>query len=141
AFKAKDVESSCTLGRSNKDPRKKLGYKGLGFKSVGELTEQPQVISPPYRFGFGLERARRVVGKLVGPLPPGQRLPVYAFPFPLRSTSHGNDSERVAALLNDGFVTVIRLPFRLGVRWEDILGHVRSVITPELPLFLDATTE
>ena len=27
------------------------------------------------------------------------------------------------------------------MRWEDILGHVRSVITPELPLFLDATTE
>src|SRR5947199_10175411 len=74
AFQAENVKSICTLGRSSKDPRKTLGYKGLGFKAVGELTEQPQVISPPYQFGFGIERARREVGKLVGPLPPGQRL-------------------------------------------------------------------
>src|SRR5438552_3057888 len=53
-FEPENVRSICTLGRSSKDPRKSLGYKGLGFKAVGELTEQPQVISPPYRFGFSI---------------------------------------------------------------------------------------
>jgi hypothetical protein len=141
AFQAENVQSICTLGRSSKDPRKALGYKGLGFKAVGELTEQPQVISPPYQFGFGNEQARREITKLVGPLPPSQRLPVYAFPFPLHATSLGHDRERIDSLLDDGFVTVIRLPFRPGVEWQDVLGHVRSDINPELLLFLDATTE
>ena len=72
-FQIENVKSICTLGRSSKDPRKTLGYKGLGFKAVGELTDQPQVISPPYRFGFSRERAREAVTKAAGPLPPTRR--------------------------------------------------------------------
>lgn len=140
-FQVENVKSICTLGNSSKDPRKALGYKGLGFKSVGEVTDQPQVISPPYEFEFSRERARREVGRLVESLPFGQRLPVYAFPFPLRRSSLGNDQERVSALLGDGFVTVIRLPFDAGTDWNVVLSEVRSVITPELLLFLDNTTE
>jgi hypothetical protein len=140
-FQADNVHSICTLGRSSKDPRKTLGYKGLGFKAVGELTDHAQIISPPYRFGFNAQRARQEVAKLTGPLPRGQRLPAYAFPFPIRAGALGDDDVRVAELLEDGFVTVIRLPFRDDVSAADVASDVRAVVGPELLLFLDATTE
>ena len=59
AFRKENVKSICTLGEPSKDPRKTIGYKGLGFKAVKELTHQLQVVSPPYQFAFHTERARK----------------------------------------------------------------------------------
>src|SRR3954451_9619038 len=33
-FGEEQIRAICGLGRSSKDPRKSVGYKGLGFKSV-----------------------------------------------------------------------------------------------------------
>src|SRR5438552_4256538 len=35
-FGPDEIRAICGLARSSKDPRKTIGYKGLGFKSVGE---------------------------------------------------------------------------------------------------------
>src|SRR6266545_3794186 len=51
-FGEAEVRAICSLGRSSKDPRKSIGYKGLGFKSVEEITRQPQIISDGVAFGF-----------------------------------------------------------------------------------------
>ncbi len=140
-FGPDNVRSICSLGRSSKDPRKSIGYKGLGFKAVGEISDQPQLFSPPHGFCFSTERVRKAVADLAGPLPPGQRLPFYAFPFPQKLSALRQDREHVTKLIEDGFVTVIRLPLRQGLDWRQVLTDIRSVISPELLLFLDATTE
>jgi len=44
-FGTDQVRAICGLARSSKDPRKNIGYKGLGFKSVAEITAKPQVIT------------------------------------------------------------------------------------------------
>jgi len=76
-FAEDEVRAICSLGRSSKDPRKSIGYKGLGFKSVGEITTRPQVYSAPYHFGFDADQVTNIVTDAVGPLPVGQHLPVY----------------------------------------------------------------
>ncbi len=76
------IRAICGLGRSSKDPRKTIGYKGLGFKSVGEISNNPQVISSAVSFGFDEIATRLSVEEVIGEsLDSAQRLPVYAFPF------------------------------------------------------------
>ncbi|NMM23750.1 MAG: DUF3883 domain-containing protein [Phycicoccus sp.] len=139
AFAEDEVRAICSLGRSSKDPRKSIGYKGLGFKSVGEITTRPQVYSPPYHFGFDADQVTTIVTDAVGPLPAGQHLPVYAFPIPLTSTDAGDDAVTVQELLDDDFVTVMRLPLADDVARSDVQQHLKALLQPELLLLLDAT--
>jgi len=47
-FSADDVFSICSAGQSRKE--NKIGFFGIGFKSVFNLTKNPQVISGKYNF-------------------------------------------------------------------------------------------
>lgn len=46
------IRAICGLGRSSKNPRKSIGYKGFGFKPVGEITDDPQIFSASLGFRF-----------------------------------------------------------------------------------------
>lgn len=139
-FGVDEVRAICGLGRSSKDPRKSIGYKGLGFKSVGEITDRPQIISKQVWFGFDELRARHAVEEVVGELDPQQRIPVYAFPFELDPEDLGSDVEVVDSLIENGFTSILRLPMRRDVSREMIECQVRETVTPRLLLFLDATS-
>jgi hypothetical protein len=139
-FGEAEVRAICSLGRSSKDPRKSIGYKGLGFKSVGEITTRPQIYSPPYCFGFDAGRVHAEVSAVLGyEVPGGQHLPVYAFPFPLSVEDAGEDAALVAGLLTDGFATVMRLPFGEEVSRTTVATHIEDLLGPQLLLFLDST--
>ncbi len=86
-----EIKAICGLGRSSKDPRKSVGYKGLGFKSVGEICDSPQILSNGVAFGFDPSRVRREIERVVGPTDDHQRLPTYAFPFPLDDGALGRE--------------------------------------------------
>lgn len=45
AFKRKDFKGICQLGQSPKDPNKSVGNKGLGFRSVLEVSSAPEIWS------------------------------------------------------------------------------------------------
>ena len=58
-FRHKDFSGICELAQSPKDPNESVGNKGLGFRSVLELTTCPEVWStapagdkPAFTFGF-----------------------------------------------------------------------------------------
>jgi len=51
-FARDDVEAICSIGRSRKDPRKHIGYLGVGFKAVFLISSRPHIYSKPYRFKF-----------------------------------------------------------------------------------------
>lgn len=141
-FDPTKVEAICTLGRSSKDPRKAVGYKGLGFKSVGQITSSPQIISVDAAFTFDASRARAAVEEAAaGPLDQDQRVPEYAFPFPLRPEDLGADRARMDVLLADGFRSLIRLPFKTGVNRSDVESHLHDNLTPRLLLLLDAVED
>src|SRR4051812_22337379 len=99
-FGTDQVRAICGLARSSKDPRKSVGYKGLGFKSVREITDTPQVISGDLMFCFDAARLRGEVEAILGDaLPEGSRLPDYAFPFEITFDELGEDRGAVERLL------------------------------------------
>ncbi|PRY52511.1 uncharacterized protein DUF3883 [Knoellia remsis] len=135
-FGDEQVNAICSLGRSSKGPGEAVGHKGLGFKSVGEITDHPQITSARASFQFSSERVWTDVSAILGALPAGQKLPVYAFPFPVEAGDFGPDAGRVAELRGDGFTTVIRLPFSEGVGREIVEQHLVDNLHPRLLLFL-----
>ncbi|BCW78325.1 DUF3883 domain-containing protein [Arthrobacter sp. NicSoilC5] len=130
------VEAICSLGRSSKDPSDSVGHKGLGFKSVGEITDHPQIVSQLSSFQFNGTRVRAEVGRLLGLLPPRQKMPIYAFPFPVDNTDLGPDAAAVEKLRANGFTTVIRLPFRDGVERRTVEAALIENLASRLLLFL-----
>ncbi|MFF0944858.1 sacsin N-terminal ATP-binding-like domain-containing protein [Kocuria sp. CPCC 205300] len=139
-FGTDQVRAICGLARSSKDPRKSIGYKGLGFKSVREITDTPQVISDDLMFCFDADRLRTEVEIILGgALPDGLRLPDYAFPFEMAAEDLGADRGAVEALLAEGFKTIMRLPFRHGEGRQIVEKHLVGTVVPRLLLFLDAT--
>ena len=91
-FGEQQVKAICSLGRSPKGPGSSIGHKGLGFKSVGEVTERPQIISTEEQFQFDASRVHAELKALFGTLPAGQRFPTYAFPYPLSRDDLGEDA-------------------------------------------------
>lgn len=138
-FGPEQIRAICRLGRSSKDPRKSIGYKGLGFKSVGEITKRPQIISGDVAFCFDAARAFGEVERLAGPLDVTQRLPVYAFPFALERGDLQTDAPILEGLRREGFRTILRLPFHEGVTSAVVERHVLETVNPRLLLFLDNT--
>lgn len=140
-FGEDQIRAICGLGRSSKDPRKSVGYKGLGFKSVGEITDRPQIISTGVTFEFDDQRVRDAVAAAAGSLDPLQRLPVYAFPFPVNEAEIGSEAAVLRDARADGFTTMLRLPLRPGLPREDVEQHLVESLLPRLLLFLTAVEE
>ena len=52
-FQPKDLYAMCQVGESSKAAGSgKIGRKGIGFKSVFQICDQPVVLSPPFQFCF-----------------------------------------------------------------------------------------
>lgn len=138
-FGAKQVKAICSLGRSSKGPGTSIGHKGLGFKSVGEITERPQVLSTGEQFQFDAARVRADLTKEFGELSSAQRFPTYAFPYPLDMDDLGDDAAAISSLQADGFTTVVRLPLKQEVDRDIVAEHLAENLHPRLLLFLPST--
>lgn len=112
-----DVVGLCGLGASSKTDshgvrRASIGHKGLGFKSVLEITDRPAAYSTTYRFELGEPHARPHVDALWQELertaPP--RVPVMRFPAPL-----AQEPESWREYRNDGYYTAFCFPFRATI--------------------------
>lgn len=79
-----------------------IGAKGLGFKSVLEITDRPEVHSGAFHFCFDPDRSETLLRKV---LPEPARL---VFRLPHRATP----DEQTKRLRSEGFTTVIKLPFK-----------------------------
>ena len=53
-FQPKDLYAMCQVGESSKRApgSGKIGRKGIGFKSVFQVTDRPLIVSPPFQFQF-----------------------------------------------------------------------------------------
>lgn len=135
-FGEQQVQAICSLGRSSKGPGTSIGHKGLGFKSVGEITDRPQIVSTSTSFQFDAERLNADLGAIFGALPPRQRFPVYAFPYSVDPDDIGPDRDEIRELQADGFATIVRLPLRQGVEPATVASHLAENLQPRLLLFL-----
>jgi hypothetical protein len=137
AFTASRITSLTRLGSSEKAKRDDrshvIGYKGIGFTSVFEVSDQPQIISQDVTFRFDREEASRAVTMVLGGA--DEIVPARYFPLPLIDFAWRQDREAVERLLGEGAVTVIRLPLREGYSRDKLLDELHNVLTPELLLF------
>ena len=101
------------------DPSQKrratIGHKGMGFKSVLEITDAPEVYSTTISFRFGPDEALRAVRTLVdaGVVAPVSRAPVTRFPWPVDRTP-----PEWAEMRGAGMRTAFRFPLRPRMTME-----------------------
>ena len=142
------IESLGHIGASTKSEGEAIGHKGIGFKSVLEITLAPEIYSglqeaqPGLAVSFDPQAARTSILResprwdelltSVQGLDPSDELaavPILRFP-------HWVDElpKDVARLAEDGFDTVVRLPFdtrsaeRLGLDEDAWLATVRHAL-------------
>ncbi len=138
-FLEKDVESIYRWGVSSKDPNKSVGHKGIGFKSVLEITESPQIFSQVVQFHFDRKTCYQAVRKIIGSNN-DLTLPItrFVFPYPVRRLT--DDQGLVRELLEQAaYATVIRLPLRVSA--ERVAARIEADIDSKLLLFLNGIEE
>lgn len=140
------IQAVCKLAQSEKTVGEGIGNKGVGFRSILEITDAPEVYSAGtagegpavldgYCFRFAVRDDLRV---LLGDEDLVRRaeeeLPPFQVPFPLSDVP-----PTCKELAADGHVTVIRIPLRnetsrrAAVRRLDELGATKAPVM----LFLD----
>lgn len=97
-----------------------IGAKGLGFKSVLEISERPEIHSGPFRFAFDPDRSAVLLRAFVEDPP---RL-VFRLPHPAKA------DVVVSQLRAERFTTVVKLPFKdaqsrvtVEARLRDLPAH------------------
>jgi hypothetical protein len=106
-----DVRGLCGISASRKGQsgyrRASIGHKGMGFKSVLEITDAPEVYSTTISFRFGPADAVRAVKQLIdeGFIDTVTRAPVTRFPWPVNG-----EPELWRRLRARGMRTAFRFP-------------------------------
>ena len=101
-----------------------IGEKGLGFKSVLEITNNPQIFSGEYRFEFSQEKLRETLSSYdhLRDFANEDVLPIFRHPFWI-----DNKPDIVRILQEDeGYSTVIVLPFKDDEAKEKAYEYLRS---------------
>jgi hypothetical protein len=143
SFTPKRVRSLVRLGSSEKGEdhgrRATIGYKGVGFTSVFEITDRPQIFGAEIAFELNRERAERRVQDILGFRP--EQVPARSYPFRITPDDAEGDQEHVEKLLGGGCATVIRLPYRVAGARDRVVSDVERSVRPEALLFLPALRE
>ena len=92
------------MGSNDRTSADLIGSKGLGFKSILEITEEPEIHSDPFHFRFSPDKTRQLLKEEGISTDP----PKLIFRIPHDCPP---DHPKVRELLN-GYTTVIRLPFQ-----------------------------
>ena len=132
-FGARRLRSLVRQGASEKAERARrrtIGYKGVGFSSVFEITKTPQIItSQGYAFGFDRRLACAAVEKQLR-IRPGS-VAARNFPFLLDPEDWDDDGDVVQGLIDAGYVTVVRLPFNRSVSAGTVMHHCWNQLEPQ----------
>ena len=135
-----DVLGLCGLGASSKidvqgNRRASIGHKGLGFKSVLEVTDEPSVYSSTTSFTLGARNAWPRVEALWDELGLAAPKGVPAMRFPTAVTGAGS---RWAEYQTDGFNTAFCFPFKdsLDAEHRTAVGDILLGLPLTTVLFL-----
>jgi hypothetical protein len=141
-FTAERIESLTRLGSSDKvarrTKRRLIGYKGIGFTAVFEISDRPQIISRTASFSFDRKAAQAELRRRLVPSVRPEVVPARYFPFALPEAAWAEDRAVVDALINEGASTVIRLPLRAGRNTARVAREVLETLAPEVLLFMPA---
>jgi len=140
-FGEQGVRALCQLYRSTKPASKCIGHKGIGFKSVLEVSDTPEVYSDIYAFSFQWDAFHRRAAEIMGETYlDGIELPAIKVPFMLHLKQQPvGVRTRIDTLLESGYATIVRLPFPIDKAEqfrEQVRQDIQAQIRPDLLLFL-----
>lgn len=135
-----DVRGLCGISASSKQGasgkrRASIGHKGMGFKSVLEITEAPEVYSTSLSFRFSAASALEAIQPLVdeGILPSGGRAPVTRFPWAVDT-----EPAQWQELRAQGMQTAFRFPLKakMSAKQRDELAQTLRQLPVTTLVFL-----
>ncbi|WLA99873.1 hypothetical protein [Bradyrhizobium elkanii] len=97
------------------DAAELIGTKGLGFISVLEITDRPEIFSRPFTFYFSKADTEALLRTRLG-----KHIRAPTFEIPHLAT----ETPEISEILRQGYATAIRLPFRNA----EIAANVRDVV-------------
>jgi hypothetical protein len=126
-----DVRGLTATGASSKTgssgPRRaSIGHKGMGFKSILEITDRPEVFSTTFAFVLDAGPAHAAVSEVLaefGQEPP-QRVPIMRFPWNLEAPQ-----KDWATAQRDGFNVLFRFPFKSGIDRGKVSNLAEALLT------------
>ncbi len=144
-FEAEDVRGICAMGQSTKPAGEYIGYKGLGFRAVLEITDAPEIYSGQYQFGFSRAETLDLLATPGAPANlPDMEVPVLSVPH-LRAATTSNlppgEQEVLARLKKAEYVTIVRLPLKTGRVHEEVREACQELLSSHTLLFLPYISE
>lgn len=122
-FSEAGIESVTNIGDSTKHSQEFIGHKGIGFKSILEITDAPRIITRYGTIFFSREQTISKYNEKVG----GNINNIPLFFFPHFGTPLLKGSEK-------DVVTKIELPYKLGVDTTTVLKDFQKIKQEQLVL-------
>ncbi|MER6149338.1 sacsin N-terminal ATP-binding-like domain-containing protein [Streptomyces hirsutus] len=146
SFSDEDFKGVCTVGLSPKRPDEGIGHKGIGFKSVLQLTDAPEVYSVSrqnvrtfdgFCFRFAQPADFDWIAEQVAPDNPSAAQQLRDGVSSLKLPVPVDDvPESVRSFRRRGFVTVIRLPLRSAQARAEVERQLAELTAPQAPFEL-----
>jgi hypothetical protein len=123
-FSTKGIESITTIGKSTKHSQDYIGFKGIGFKSIQEITETPRIVT---RYGsIHFDRAQ-TLNKYNDSNLKEEDIPLFYFP-------HFNKEKLSEEDLKKGIVTRVELPVKERITERNIINDFSKIKAEQLIL-------
>lgn len=124
-FTIEGLRSICRIGLSTKKNNNAfIGHKGLGFKSILEISNQPRITTAAGTVYFNQQEAYIQLGSNE---PEAHELPLLFFPLFAQ--------EKMEDIVDDGgYTTAIKLPYLPGVTADTIRQEIKQIKTTMFPL-------
>lgn len=140
-FTESNFRAICNLGLSDKPVGEGIGNKGVGFKSVLQICEAPEIYSSDpddvtrEGFSFRFARPEDIVELVGGDQKTSEQVladnSLYTIPIPLELSN-----EHVSYLREQGFATVLRMPLRSRTALEELRKRLDEMAGSSVPVLL-----
>lgn len=138
-FQENNVRGILDVGQSSKSLGEVVGYKGIGFNAVAEISGRPEFYSVRESFRLDPDYVRRQLEAVFETDLSNRHLPAQLIPAPVRTG--GPDSGLIDELIRSGFTTVIRMPLDALVSRSTVEAQLLESLDPNSLVFLPALEE
>lgn len=123
-FSDKGVEGITTIGQSTKHSQEYIGFKGIGFKSIQEITETPRIVTQHGSIYFDRKLTLREYNDANLK---EEQIPLFYFPY-------FKDEKLLEKEVEKGIVTKVELPIKQGIIEEKIIEDFSEIQARQLIL-------
>ena len=123
-FSTKGIEGITTIGHGTKQSQDYIGFKGIGFKSIQEITETPRIIT---RYGSVYFDRKLTLKKYNDPNLKEEQVPLFYFP-------HFKDRKLSDTEIENDIVTKIELPIKENITEDKIVDAFSEIQVKQLIL-------